>query len=220
MLHIIFSVLSCYGICILLSVEVLTLDFWVRMYPRAARTLRRRKQEAEEKLLDVSWPGEAWAAAGLSPSWLQHSLAMPTSGYCCADDHFSSRKITAIDSWTTQAWAAWIYLCMCAQSLSHIWLCDPMDCSLPGSSVHGDSSGKNTEVVCRFLLQGIFPTQELNPHLLHLLSLLHWQEDSLLLCHLGSIYMAIACTLSGSKYHSTTHLGLLSPRRWRSGTCV
>ena len=172
------------------------------------------------KLLDVSWPGEAWAAAGLSPSWLQHSLAMPTSGYCCADDHFSSRKITAIDSWTTQAWAAWIYLCMCAQSLSHIWLCDPMDCSLPGSSVHGDSSGKNTEVVCRFLLQGIFPTQELNPHLLHPLSLLHWQEDSLLLCHLGSIYMAIACTLSGSKYHSTTHLGLLSPRRWRSGTCV
>ena len=25
-------------------------------------------------------------------------------------------------------------------------LCDPMDCSLPGSSVHGNSSGKNTEV--------------------------------------------------------------------------
>ena len=49
MLHVIFSVLSCHGICILLSVEVLTLDFWVRMYPRAARTLRRRKQEAEEK---------------------------------------------------------------------------------------------------------------------------------------------------------------------------
>ena len=24
-----------------------------------------------------------------------------------------------------------------AQSLSHVWLCDPMDCSLPGSSVHG-----------------------------------------------------------------------------------
>ena len=26
--------------------------------------------------------------------------------------------------------------------LSHLWLCDPMDCSLPGSSVHGDSPGK------------------------------------------------------------------------------
>ena len=36
---------------------------------------------------------------------------------------------------------------------------------------------------CHFLLQGIFPTQGSNPHLLHLL---HWQEDSLPLCHLGS----------------------------------
>ena len=38
-----------------------------------------------------------------------------------------------------------------------------MDCSLPGSSVHGDSPGKNTGVGCHFLLQGIFPTQGLNP---------------------------------------------------------
>ena len=27
--------------------------------------------------------------------------------------------------------------CMCAQLLSHFWLCDPMDCSPPGSSVCG-----------------------------------------------------------------------------------
>ena len=192
MLHIIFSILSCYGICILLSVEVLTLDFWVRMYSRAARTLRRRKQEADEKWFSglagevvrrVRWPGEAWAAAGLSPSWLQCSLAMPTSGQCCADDRFSSRKMTAGDSWTAQAWAARIYLGVCAQS--YLTLCDPMDCRPPGSSVHGDSPGKNTGEGCHFLLQGIFPTQELNPRLSRLLSLLHWQ-DSLLLCHLGS----------------------------------
>ena len=36
---------------------------------------------------------------------------------------------------------------------------------------------------CNFLLQGIFLTQGLNLHLLHLL---HWQVDSLLLCHQGS----------------------------------
>ena len=46
-------------------------------------------------------------------------------------------------------------------------LCDPMDCSLPGSSVHGDPPGKNTGVDCHALLQGIFPTQGLNPGLLH-----------------------------------------------------
>ena len=35
-------------------------------------------------------------------------------------------------------------------------LCDPMVCSLPGSSVHADSPGKNTGVGCCALLQGIF----------------------------------------------------------------
>ena len=55
-------------------------------------------------------------------------------------------------------------------------LCDPMDYSLPGSSVQGDSPGKNTGMGCLALLQGIFPTQGSNLHLLHLL---HWQVGSL-----------------------------------------
>ena len=38
-----------------------------------------------------------------------------------------------------------------------------MDSSPPGFSVHGDSPGKNTGVGCHALLQGIFPTQGLNP---------------------------------------------------------
>ena len=42
-----------------------------------------------------------------------------------------------------------------------------MDCSLPGSSIHGDSPGKNTGVGCHFLLQGIVPTQGSNLGLLH-----------------------------------------------------
>ena len=33
------------------------------------------------------------------------------------------------------------------------------DCRLPGSSVHGDSPGKNTGVGCHALLQGSFPIQ-------------------------------------------------------------
>ena len=43
-----------------------------------------------------------------------------------------------------------------------------------------DFPGKNTGVGCHSLLQGIFPTQGLNPHLLH------WQVNSLVLSHLGS----------------------------------
>ena len=60
-------------------------------------------------------------------------------------------------------------------------LCDPMDCSPPGSSVHGDSPGKNTGVGCRVLLQGIFPTQGLNLGLLHcrwILCQLSYRESS------------------------------------------
>ena len=34
-------------------------------------------------------------------------------------------------------------------------LYDPMDCSPPGSSVHGDSASKNTRVDSHFLLKGI-----------------------------------------------------------------
>ena len=46
-------------------------------------------------------------------------------------------------------------------------LCDPMDCSEPGSSVHGDSPGKNTGVSCHALFQEIFLTQGSNPGLPH-----------------------------------------------------
>ena len=56
---------------------------------------------------------------------------------------------------------------------------------------------------CHFLLQGIFLTQGLNPHVL---CLLHWQANSLPLCCLGShnivykyifmalgVYMCVSC---------------------------
>ena len=55
---------------------------------------------------------------------------------------------------------------MCLVAQSCLTLCNPMDCSPPGSSVHGDSPGKNTGVVCHALLQGICPTQGSNPGLL------------------------------------------------------
>ena len=54
-------------------------------------------------------------------------------------------------------------------------LCDPMDCSLPDSSVHRDSRGKNTGVGCYAFLQGIFPTQELNPGVPHCRQILYYR---------------------------------------------
>ena len=61
-----------------------------------------------------------------------------------------------------------IVMCMRAKSFqSCLTLCGPMDCSPPGSSVHGDSPGKNVGVGCHALLQGIFLAQGLNLYLLH-----------------------------------------------------
>ena len=72
-----------------------------------------------------------------------------------------------------------VVLCLVAQSCST--LCNPMDCSPPGSSVHGDSPGKNTGVGSLSLLWGIFPTQGSN------LSLLLCRQVLYHLSHQGSL---------------------------------
>ena len=53
-------------------------------------------------------------------------------------------------------------------------LCNPRDCSPRGSSVHGGSPGRNTGVGFHVLLQGIFPTQELDPGLPHCKRILYY----------------------------------------------
>jgi len=115
----------------------------------------------------------------------------------------------------TAKWVSYIYICVCVcarahvcvvvvvESLSNVWLfvslyvamcliaqlcptlCDPMNCTLSGSSVLGDSLGKNTGVGCHSLLQGIFPTQGLNPGLLHCRQIFYH------LSHQGSPYVYI-----------------------------
>ena len=59
----------------------------------------------------------------------------------------------------------------CSQSC--LTLCDPMDYSPPGSSVHGIFQARITGVGSQSLLQGIFPTQGLNPGLLHCRQILY-----------------------------------------------
>ena len=68
------------------------------------------------------------------------------------------------------------------KSFSHVWLI-----AIPWTLVHQvlcpwNSPGKNTEVGCHSLLQGIFPTQGLNPGLPHcrriLYHLRHWEAQN------------------------------------------
>ena len=79
-----------------------------------------------------------------------------------------------------------MFVPMCSVAQSRLTLCDPHGLQSARLLCSWDPPGKNTRAGCHFLLQGIFPTQGSNPHLLHFL---HWQADSLPLTHLESIYM-------------------------------
>ena len=62
-------------------------------------------------------------------------------------------------------------------------LCNPMDCSLPGSPVHGSLQARILEWIAISFSRGIFLTQGLN------LGLLHCRQMLCRLSHGGSPYM-------------------------------
>ena len=66
----------------------------------------------------------------------------------------------------------------------------PLDCSPRSASVHGISQTRYTGVGCRFLLQGIFPTQGSN------LGLLHCRQILCCLSHQGVCRSAQTCVFS------------------------
>ena len=80
-------------------------------------------------------------------------------------------------------------LSLCAKSLQACQtLCNPMDCSLPGSSVHGILQVRILEWVVMLSSRGIFPTWGLN---LCILGLPHWQVSSLPLVPHGKPYISM-----------------------------
>ena len=95
-----------------------------------------------------------------------------------------------------------ILMCFVMLSAKNVWgvcliakwcltLCNPMDCSLPGSSVHGISQAF-LGVSCQFLLQGIFPTQGSNPCLPHCRQILYHLTTREAL-HPAAVLQAKAC---------------------------
>ena len=91
-----------------------------------------------------------------------------------------------------------------------------MDCSLPGSSVHGDSPGKNTGVGCHALLQRIFLTQGSNP------GLLHWRQILYHLSHQGSpiIYKKLFEKRNNIRNICSLCLSCISIRFWKDHVSV
>ena len=79
---------------------------------------------------------------------------------------------------------------------SCLTLCDPVNCSLPGSFCPWNSLGTHTGLGCHSHLQGIFLTQGLNLHLLHYRHSLYYlshqaftsnlfDSDVIDICHFG-----------------------------------
>ena len=64
-----------------------------------------------------------------------------------------------------------VYVCLIVQSC--LTPCGPTDYNLAGSSVHGIFQARILEWVTIAFLQGIFPTQGLNPFLLHCRQILY-----------------------------------------------
>ena len=80
-----------------------------------------------------------------------------------------------------------IYPGTCVPVQSYLTLCDPMDCSPPGSSVHGILQASILEWVAISYSRVIFPTQGWN---LRLLRLLHWKANSLPLAPPGKPHLS------------------------------
>ena len=77
------------------------------------------------------------------------------------------------------AWRACMCVCVCVCACVCVLviqlclsLCNFMDCSLPGSSVHEILQTRRLQH-CHDLLQGIFPTQGSNPRLQHCRQILY-----------------------------------------------
>ena len=116
-------------------------------------------------------------------------------------------------------------------------LSDPVGCNLSGSSVHGILQYSYTGVGSHFLLQGIFPTQGLNPGLLHCRQILYqlghwtlanvsqkeWLRSILSSSGVSQVLWAVQTELAWARYRirpmQVTHTALgscsqLDARRW------
>ena len=144
------------------------------------------KKMQETNTTHKGLPTLPWAAQVPVRVWCKHFKPFQTLNTW----RRSTCPITTLPLLLDHTWKP--IACVYAKSLQTrqiLW--DSSGCSPPGSSVHGDSPGKNTGVGCHALLQGIFQTQGLNLRFSHLLQ---WQASSLPLAPPGKTRKTIVPT--------------------------
>ena len=92
-----------------------------------------------------------WVFSWWTPSYFPSLSCMVTSA---EKSSLITQFPQPIFSRVTVTMGSHLFICLCLVVHSCPTLCDPMDCSVPGSSVHGDSPVKNTGVGCHALLRG------------------------------------------------------------------
>ena len=122
--------------------------------------------------------------------------SIPESGRSPGEGNGNPRQYSCLENPMDRgAWWAAVHANLLQSRPS---LFSPMDCIPPGSSVHGDSPGKNTGVGGHSLLQGIFPRQGWNPgHCRQILHHLGHRRSSL--CLSAAVHGAAKCPTRPSR---------------------
>ena len=138
--------------------------------------------------LESAWNGLSRSgAAGLAvrKSYLDTCTPMFIAALFTIPNMWKQHKCPSTDEWIKMMW--YVYVCVCVHThvlsrFSHIQLFATLWAVACQSPLSMGFSSKNTGMCCHDLLQGLFPTQGTN---LHLLCLLHWQVGSLPLASPG-----------------------------------
>ena len=110
--------------------------------------------------LENPMDGGAWWAAIYGVTQSRTRLKRLSSSSSSSSSMYTHGWIPSVFIWNHHNIVNRLHAALCLVTQSRLTLCDPIDCSPPGSSVHGDSPGKDTRVGCHSLIQGIFPSRE------------------------------------------------------------
>jgi len=139
-------------------------------------TQSRRKQPHRQERLETQEAPKSGTTQTLSKSevltgfhCLRFILLMSGEDPCCTESKSPSERHR---QQLRNAKSSDLGMRPCSVTQSCLILCDPMDCSLPGSSVHGILQARTLEWVAISSSRGILLTQGSKLHLLH------WQVDS------------------------------------------
>ena len=115
----------------------------------------------------------------LSPNCVSQPSSGPESGTAWNRQFLritSQYLIWKCRAYSRERWYMYTYVCacICASYFSHVWLlCDPMDCSPPGSSIHGVLQARTLEWVTMPSSRGSSQLRD-RTHILYVSCIVRW----------------------------------------------